>query len=130
VTGIEIPSGPDVPDFDLDVEDRVEGGRRSAVVRVAGELDITTVARLRGALSALLIDGASPVVVDLTDVAFLDSAGLGALVAAHKTARVLQAGFALVCTEGPVQQLLSITGLVRVFRISETVEQAFADLEA
>jgi anti-sigma B factor antagonist len=118
---------PEAESFSLRVCDRQDGGRRSALVSLAGELDVYTVSRLRATIDDLLLDGASPVVVDLTDLTFMDSSGLGALVAAHKKARVLRAAFRIVCTEGVIMRLLSVTGLTRVLQLEPTVESAFGE---
>jgi anti-anti-sigma factor len=113
----------------LEVADRRDGGRRSAVVTLQGELDVYTVSTVRATLDELLVDGASPVVVDLTGLTFMDSSGLGTLVAAHKKARVLRSALAVVCADGVVLRLLSVTGLIRVLHVSESVERALAEAE-
>ena len=123
----------DVPgddSFSLRVEDRRDGGRRSAVVSLVGELDVYTVSSVRATLDDLLVDGASPVVVDLTELAFMDSSGLGTLVAAHKKARVLRSALVVVCADGVVLRLLSVTGLIRVLHVAESVERAYAEVGA
>lgn len=124
MTGADLP---EVDSFSLRVDDRRNGGCRSAVVTLAGELDVYTVSSLRATLDDLLVDGASPVVVDLTDLTFMDSSGLGALVAAHKKARVLKGALKVVCHEGVIMRLLSVTGLVRVLQLVPSVESAFGE---
>lgn len=121
--------GPGNQAFSLEVADRRDGGRRSAVVTLQGELDVYTVSTVRATLDELLVDGASPVVVDLTGLTFMDSSGLGTLVAAHKKARVLRSALAVVCADGVVLRLLSVTGLIRVLHVSESVEHALAEAE-
>jgi len=116
--------------FSLRVEERRDGDRRSAVVTLLGELDVYTVSTVRTTLDGLLVDGASPVVVDLTELTFMDSSGLGTLVAAHKKARVLRSALVVVCADGVVLRLLSVTGLIRVFHVAQSVERAFAEVEA
>lgn len=121
---------PETDGFSLRVEERNDGDRRSAVVTLVGELDVYTVSSVRATLDELLVDGASPVVVDLTELAFMDSSGLGTLVAAHKKARVLRSAFVVVCADGVVLRLLSVTGLIRVLHVVGSVERAFAEVEA
>jgi anti-sigma B factor antagonist len=104
----------------------VERSPDVAVVRLVGELDVMTVGRLRAALDQLLL-GVEPVVVDLRDLTFIDSAGLGALVRAHKKARVLQGRLTFVLSpDSHANRLLRLTGLHRVLRVVETVEDALA----
>jgi anti-sigma B factor antagonist len=99
-----------------------------AVVTIAGELDIYAVNGVRTTLSDLLTDGATRVVADLTGVSFMDSSGLGVLVMAHKTARVRRGAFALVCDDGLVRRLITLTGLVHVLRVFDSVDAAVADI--
>jgi anti-sigma B factor antagonist len=127
VTAADVPGADS---FSLHVEDRREGGRRSVVATLVGELDIYTVSSVRATLDDLLVDGASPVVVDLTGLTFMDSSGLGTLVAAHKKARVLRSALVVVCADGVVLRLLSVTGLIRVLHVAQSVEHAFAEVEA
>lgn len=97
-----------------------------AVVTLAGELDILAVSTVRGTLVKLITDGASRVVVDLTDATFMDSAGLGALVMAHKRARVLRGRFAIVAAAGPVRRIIDLTGLIHVLKVCDSRAEAMA----
>ncbi|GAA1132900.1 STAS domain-containing protein [Nocardioides aquiterrae] len=107
----------------------VEAGEASCVLRLSGELDVYTTARLRAALTQQLVDeGRVHVVVDLTGVTFLDSSGLGTLVRAQRQARGLRGSFAVVCGEGPVLRVMSLTGLTHVLRVHDTLEAATAEL--
>jgi anti-sigma B factor antagonist len=106
---------------DVPVEITVEHISGCAVMTLAGELDILAVSSVRGALVKLITHGASRVIVDLTDVDFMDSAGLGALVMAHKRARVVRGRFAIVCSsDGAVRRVLTLTGLIHVLRVFDT----------
>ncbi len=58
-----------------------------AVLRIAGEVDVYTAPQLRECVIRLLADGVRHVIADLREVAFLDSAGLGALVGSHSSRR-------------------------------------------
>ncbi|HEY1702054.1 MAG TPA: STAS domain-containing protein [Trebonia sp.] len=82
------------------------------LVAAAGEIDISTVPRLRGVLSALAVRGMR-VIVDLEEVSFIDASGLGALAAA--VGRAAAAGGSLHVTAVPpcVRRLIAVTGLDR-----------------
>ena len=97
------------------------------VVAVSGEVDVYAAPALRDGLTELLQSGKS-VVVDLTDVGFLDSTGLGALVAARTAASERGAALPLVCTHQRILKLFTITGLDSVFKIHDTVDAALAGL--
>lgn len=103
------------------------GGDEVPVVGVSGEVDVYAAPTLREGLTELLQDGRS-VVVDLTEVGFLDSTGLGALVAARTSAAERGASLPLVCTHQRILKLFTITGLDGVFKIYPTVDEALAGL--
>jgi anti-sigma B factor antagonist len=92
---------------------------------VAGELDLATVPRMRDALVQLAADHpATTVVVDLDGVAFIDSAGLGALVGGLRRIGATGGDLALVCTTPRVLDVLVQCRLDRVFEIHRTVAEA------
>lgn len=86
---------------------------------VSGELDVETSPALRDRGAALVDGGTDNLIVDLAGVTFIDSTGLGALVSLQKRCR--RRGGSLVVTgcQGPVERLMSLTGLDRVF-VSES----------
>ncbi len=93
------------------------------VVGVSGELDIATAPVLSSAVAeALGVDTASHLILDLLEVTFLDSSGVGALVAIQKDNPDLDV--ALVIGGGIVAKVVEITGLSRWFRIEDSVEAA------
>ena len=113
----------DVPTFEP-LTMTVEQRGAVTVVWCAGEGDIATAGQLRTRVTEALVDGSGDLVVVLDDVTFLDSLGLGALISAHKRARVLQGSFTIVCTSRPVLRLFAATAMQRVFRVVDTLEEA------
>lgn len=105
-----------------------QGTGNVPVVAVNGEVDVYAAPALRDGLTELLEDGSS-VVVDLTEVGFLDSTGLGALVAARTAAADKGGSLPLVCTHQRILKLFTITGLDGVFRIYDNVDAAVAGIE-
>ncbi len=91
---------------------------------MGGEIDLATAAQLREAVLDLIQNGSRQVVVDLRGVEFMDSTGLGVLVGALKRLREQEGDLVLVCTEGPVLKILTLTGLDRVFPIHRDVAEA------
>lgn len=58
-----------------------------SLIKVTGEVDVSCADTLRSALAAALEDGAPQITVDLSEVSYIDSTGIGVLVgAAHKAA--------------------------------------------
>lgn len=89
-----------------------------AVVVVAGEIDVSTVGRLSGAVDKLLTDPPPRIVLDLDGVSFCDSNGLGTLVALSQKARVAQSVLVLVNVHDFLLRVLDITGLRAALLIS------------
>jgi anti-sigma B factor antagonist len=97
------------------------------VVEVGGEIDFARAPKLRDCLRQLIDAGSRQLVVDLRQVDFMDSVGLGVLVGALRRLRGHdhQAGsLQLVCVEGLVVRILRLTGLDRVFPLHATLADA------
>lgn len=106
----------------LEIETLAHGEHRVVVPR--GELDLSTQAELRATINNLLVEGHVDLVVDLTEVSFLDSTGLGTLIAARRQAHTLKGTFSLVCSDGRVKQIFDVTHLTKVFAFHESREAA------
>ena len=113
--------------MDLIVNERAVESQ--VVVDVRGEVDVHTAARLRDRLIAALDGGTHTLIVDLTQLGFIDSTGLGALVAARNHADQVHASLRLVCSSERLLKLFRITGLHEVFSIYPTMEDAMASAE-
>jgi anti-sigma B factor antagonist len=97
----------------------------ATVVKVRGELDLYTAPRLREAVLGLVDEGSSRLVLDLDDVGFVDSTGLGVIVACLKRCREDGGDLTLVAPEpSPITKLLALTGLVKALPVSGTLEDA------
>ncbi|MFC5826762.1 STAS domain-containing protein [Nonomuraea insulae] len=94
-------------------------------VRVVGDLDVAGAPRLRAEMEQALA-AADPlnVVIDLTEVPFCDSVGLGVLVAALNHVQHMNGRLILVLAPGMIRHLLTITNLDRHFETSESVSEA------
>jgi anti-sigma B factor antagonist len=99
-----------------------------AVLTVAGEVDVATAPRLRQQLVETASSGQDTLVVDLTEVEFLDSTGLGVLVSGLKRFRTLGGDLVIVCTRPRILKVFEITGLTTVFGMYENVSDALAAL--
>ncbi len=99
------------PDLRVDVS----GPADAPLVAVTGELDVATSPRLRRHLDAAVDAGARDVSVDLSRVGFMDSSGLGALMAVHHRLQESGGGIAIVGATPPVRKILEITALDEVF---------------
>jgi anti-sigma B factor antagonist len=100
------------------IEERVEGN--TPVISVFGEIDVATAPQLRECLHAVIAQGAATVVLDLLGVTFLDSTALGVLVGGLKRCRELGGELHVVVADARIMKIFEITGLDRVFVISES----------
>lgn len=91
---------------------------------MAGEVDVFTAPKLRERLIAAVNEGNARIVVNLTEVGFMDSTGLGVLVGGLKRVKERDGTLALAGAKGTVQRVLGVTGLSAVFPMYDTVEQA------
>ena len=96
------------------------------VVTVAGEVDVYTAAQLRAALDEEIAAGRADLVVDLDDVTFLDSTGLGVLVGRLKLVRNQLRLAAPRLLQDRILKVFRITGLDKVFGIHTSVDEALA----
>jgi anti-sigma B factor antagonist len=95
--------------MDLSVNTRTDEG--VSVVEVAGEVDVYTAPTLRQHLREASGGPAPRVVVDMTEVKFLDSTGLGVLVGAMGRVKEADGTLRLVVSSDHILKVLRITGL-------------------
>lgn len=85
-----------------------------------GRGDVTMRDRIKG----LLDQGKKKIVIDLGEVSFMDSTGLGELVAAYTTARHQDATLKLANLTNKIHNLLDITQLAAVFESYDSIQEA------
>jgi anti-anti-sigma factor len=100
---------------------------RTAVISVAGVIDMLTSPQLDASIDSAMAKKPTAVIVDLTDVDFLASAGMGALVAAHDRAAG-HTGFAVVAHGPATSRPLTLVGLADVIGMYPTLDAARAAL--
>lgn len=94
------------------------------IVTVSGEIDLATQGSLRAQLNELVVAGQVDLILDLTDVTFVDSTGLGALIGTRRRVHAFHGSLTLVIPNEAVLKVFTITGLQRVFDIYDTLEAA------
>lgn len=96
-----------------------------SVVKVSGTVDMLTAPQLEAALSPAAVGAADAVVVDLSAVDFLASAGMGVLVAAH--AELAPAVRLVVVADGPTtSRPLKLVGIADLIELFVTLDEALA----
>ena len=98
------------------------------VCRPVGELDAFTVSQFRQSLAEL---ASKPrLIIDMSGVPFVDSAGLGALIGGIRRVRELGGDVAVACPRPTLTRLLRTTGFDRIVTVTATVEEAMSALGA
>jgi anti-sigma B factor antagonist len=115
LSGLEVAQVPEIG-FPVEV---VEG---VPVVTAPEEIDVTNAAGLRAAMSEAVGAGSALVIVDMSRTRFCDSAGLNALVAAHRRAWAEGGEARLVIVAAAIVRVVALTGVDRVVPIYTSLE--------
>jgi anti-sigma B factor antagonist len=113
--------GPEVAD-DFQIDEFVEGS--APVLAITGEIDLSKAPDLRARLVKIASGDAPLVVVDLTEVTFLDSTALGVLVSSLKRMRSGGGDLRLVVTRPNLVKVFEITGLLDLFPLFASRREA------
>ena len=109
-------------DYQID-HDPIDGGH---LVVASGELDISATPRLSTVLAFASTKPGGRLVLDLSEVTFLDSTALGTILKAAAKLDESGSRLAVVAPEGPVRRLLEMTNLTQRFRVYATRDAALA----
>lgn len=99
---------------------------QTAVLAVHGDADLFAAPELRERITTAIDRGAIMVIVDLSDVSFIDSMGLGVLLGGMKRARARGGAIRLVVPRQDVRRIFEITLLDRVFALDGSRQEALA----
>jgi anti-sigma B factor antagonist len=94
------------------------------VLSLSGRLDLASGGTLKEQMKALFDKGATSVHLNLAEVEFINSSGLGALVSVMKEVRILKGRLTLSNLASYVQEIFEITQLSHIFEIYATEEEA------
>jgi anti-sigma B factor antagonist len=100
--------------------------KSTGVVVLSGRLDLLAAPDLKSRIQRLVSDGWNKLVVDLGNVPFIDSSGLGALIGGLKAARVAGGDFRIARPAEQIRYILQVSSLDRVLTPYSTVEDALA----
>lgn len=109
------------------LEIQIEEAAEYTVCRPIGELDAYTVGQFRESLGDLA--SAGRLVIDLSEVPFMDSAGLGALIGGIRRAREAGGQVAVACSRPTLTRLLHTTGFDRIVPVTESIDDSIAALD-
>jgi anti-sigma B factor antagonist len=93
------------------------------ILDLRGEIDVSIAPGLRNILIGLIGNNAGRVLLNLSNVPYMDSAGLSVLIAAHRKAQNIGGSLGLINPQQPVQQVFKLTRVDKVFQIFPTIEE-------
>lgn len=102
-------------------------GAGIAVLKLDGKLNMVTAPHLREEVHSCVAAGNIRVAVDMTDVDFIDSSGLGALINGLKATRQAGGDLRIAKPTEQVEMVLELTNIDRVLKAYEDAETAFSD---
>lgn len=100
---------------------------RTHVVAVRGEIDLFTAPEFKQRIAAPIDAGKANIVVDLSEVTFIDSSSLGVLIGAHKRLKLRDGQLVIVAAARPIVHTFQITGLDAVFTLVATRAAALGE---
>jgi anti-sigma B factor antagonist len=100
-------------------------GTDNAIIRGDGRLNMVSAPHLRETVAGLINDGRNKIVVDLSRVDFMDSSGLGALIACLKSTRQAGGDLRIAAPSKQVSMVLKLSNLDRVLAVFPDAERAF-----
>lgn len=106
------PSGP--ARFELHAEHLSDG----IVLHVDGELDVLTVPKLAARLNGVIRVGVTDVVLNLSRVQFMDSAGLQLLLTTRRRLLTQSRSLSVICADGPVSRVIELARLTEALRVT------------
>jgi len=86
-------------------------------------LNATVAPEIKADLTAALSASGTKLILNLSNISFIDSTGIGTLISALKTARQNDSTFQLCCVKAEVMSLLKLMKLDKIFDIFESEEQ-------
>jgi anti-sigma B factor antagonist len=96
------------------------------LVAVGGELDMSAAPELRACIDRAIEDGAVRLVMDLTEATFIDSTGIGALMAGVQRLRSAGGSLELACDQPNLLRIFEIVGLHQQLSIHTSTDAALA----
>jgi stage II sporulation protein AA (anti-sigma F factor antagonist) len=99
----------------------------AVVIRPVGEIDYSSIPRLKDALASATRAGANDVIVDLSEVTFIDSSGLDILLHAHQRQRSSGGRLVLRAVNATIKRLLAITNVHTVFVVDNSAPDGEPD---
>ena len=104
-------------------------GAPTWLARLSGEVDVFVFPDIKDKLLGAVRAGHDRIIIDLKDVEYIDSSGLGVLVVTHKEARERGGRIAVVCPKPQLRRIFEITGLSKLFGVFYDLDAAQLDMQ-
>lgn len=98
------------------------------ILRLGGRLDFAAAPQLREEMEQVIAAGSRTLIVDLSQIAFVDSSGMGALLHGTRQTRQVGGNLVIVDPQNRLGLLLSLTALGQVLHVSTSLEDALYGL--
>ena len=99
------------------------------ILNVAGEIDIYTAPRFKEAITEMITQGHTNILIDMAGVDFMDSSGFGTLLSATKPLRPVAGSLSLCGCNEAITRMLEITRLNTLFRVFKNREEALQRMQ-
>lgn len=100
------------------------------VLDVAGEIDVYTAPQFKEAVNGIIAGGQKHLIIDMSDVTYMDSSGFGTLLSATRRLRPQGGTINLVKCNTSIDRILKITRLNTVFATYESIDDALKATQA
>lgn len=96
----------------------------TALIKIVGEMDIYSSPQLKDKTASLFLQGTKNIILDLSSLRFVDSIGIGVIVAALMRAKEKGGKLAIVNPTASVERLMNIVGLFQLLTKHQSIEEA------
>lgn len=103
---------------------------RTLIASLSGELDHHSAKKVKDMLEAAIEQkGVLNLIFDFTNLAFMDSSGIGVIIGRYKLLSAIGGRVCIVCRGKTINRLITLSGLTRLMEVYQTVEQAESYLQ-
>lgn len=103
---------------------------RTLIASLSGELDHHSAKKVKDMLeTAIEQKGVLNLIFDFTNLAFMDSSGIGVIIGRYKLLSAIGGRVCIVCRSKTINRLITLSGLTRLMEVYQTVEQAESYLQ-
>ena len=100
------------------------------IIDVVGEMDLYNSYKLKELLMKMIEKKIEKFIINLEDVEYIDSSGIGALIYITSTIKKMNLGLAITNVHGSVKKVIELTKLSSFFPILPNMEEAVKSMEA